>query len=66
MVLTKGDDYELCFTVSSEHVSAVKVLAQKHSLKVTCIGEITASDKLIFIDENNESVSFLNTGFKHF
>jgi thiamine-monophosphate kinase len=66
MVVTQGDDYELCFTVNNEDESAVKELANKHRLKVSCIGEITDSDKLICIDPNGEPVDFSGTGFKHF
>lgn len=66
MVLTQGDDYELCFTVNSSHVSAVKALAEKHQLNVSCVGEITESDHLVFVGEDNEQVNFLSTGFQHF
>ncbi len=66
MVLTQGDDYELCFTANKENESAVKTLAKKHRLKVTCIGEITESNELVFTDINNEVISFSSTGFKHF
>ena len=66
MVLTQGDDYELCFTVNKKNESAVISLAKKHQLKVTCIGEITESNELVFSDENNEPVNFSSTGFKHF
>ena len=66
MVLTQGDDYELCFTVNSKNESAVISLAKKHQLKVTCIGEVTESNELVFSDENNEPVTFSSTGFKHF
>ncbi len=66
MVLTQGDDYELCFTANCQNESAVMALAKKHKLKVTCIGEITASNELIFSDKNNDPVDFLSTGFRHF
>lgn len=66
MVLTQGDDYELCFTVSVDNESAVKALASKHKLKVTCVGEIIESGEMTFYDKNNEQVDFINTGFKHF
>ena len=66
MVLTRGDDYELCFTVSNENELAVTKLADKHQLKITCIGEITDTNKLDFIDAENQTISFLTTGFKHF
>jgi len=66
MVLTQGDDYELCFTVNNKNESAVITLAKKHQLKVTCIGEVTESNELIFTDINNEVIKFSSTGFKHF
>ena len=66
MVLTQGDDYELCFTVNNNKESAVSALAKKHQLKVTCIGEVTASNELVFTDVNNEIINFSSTGFKHF
>ena len=66
MVLTQGDDYELCFTVKNEAVSAVKALAKKYQLAITCIGEITDSSGVAFVDEVGKSNHFSNTGFKHF
>ena len=66
MVLAGGDDYELCFTVNEKYESAVIELANQHSLKISCIGEITESNELVCINDNNESIDFTNTGFKHF
>ncbi len=66
MLLTQGDDYELCFTVNKHHQSAVEKLANKHQLKLTCIGVITEPRELHFINLNAESVEFSQTGFKHF
>ncbi len=66
MVLTQGDDYELCFTVNSKNEHAVRELAKKHQLKISCIGEITDSNELAFINKDNELMKFSSTGFKHF
>lgn len=66
MVLTRGDDYELCFTVSQKNEADVIALAEKHRLHITCIGEVTDSDELVFIDENNKPFIFPDSGFKHF
>ena len=66
MMLTQGDDYELCFTASDDNVAAVKNLAEKHQLKISCIGEITESCELVFIDPNGKIVNFRDNGFKHF
>lgn len=66
MLLTRGDDYELCFTVSNENESAVLALAEKHQLQISYIGDVTDSDELVFIDENNKPFAFPHSGFKHF
>ena len=66
MVLAHGDDYELCFTASSDKESEVKSLADKHQLKLSCIGVVIQENKLEFRTADNEIVKFLDTGFKHF
>jgi thiamine-monophosphate kinase len=66
MLLTRGDDYELCFTVNKKYQPAVENLANKHQLKLTCIGVITESRKYSFINLNGEAVEFSEAGFKHF
>lgn len=66
MVLTQGDDYELCFTVNNKNESAVTALAKKHQLKLSCIGEITDLNELVFYDDKNELIQFKDTGFRHF
>ena len=65
MALAQGDDYELCFTVNKNHQEEVEVLAGKHQLKVSCIGEITNSDTISFYD-GVKKIEFSHTGFKHF
>ncbi len=66
MLLTQGDDYELCFTVNKSNQSAVEMLAKKHQLKLSCIGTMTTSSELHFIDKTGDSIDFKQTGFKHF
>ena len=66
LLLTRGDDYELCFTVSSDHETDVNKLAKKHGLPLSCIGEITESQTLDFINEGGEIETFNESGFKHF
>lgn len=66
MVLTQGDDYELCFTANDRYHVALTALAQQHKLKLSCIGEITDSGELQCFDINNQPVHFSITGFKHF
>ena len=65
-ILSKGDDYELCFTVNPKNENQIYSLAEKHQIKVSCIGEINDTRHLICINENNEEVNFLSEGFNHF
>ena len=66
MVLTRVDDYELCFTLDHDNESAVIELAEQHDLQISCIGEVTDSGEQVFIDENKVALSFSASGFKHF
>lgn len=66
MLLTNGDDYELCFTVDPQNQNNVYSLAEKHQLKVCCIGEITATNELVCVDEHEQEIKFSGTGFNHF
>ena len=66
MIVSKGDDYELCFTVNPENENQIYSLAKKYQIKVSCIGEINDTSHLICINENNEEINFLSEGFNHF
>ena len=66
MVLARGDDYELCFTLNNEHVQAVKKISDKWNVSISCIGEVTESNGLIFYSADNELFNFSDSGFKHF
>ena len=66
LLLTGGDDYELCFTVSEDKEQLINELARQHKLKISCIGEVTAGNELVFLNADGKPVSFTNTGFKHF
>jgi thiamine-monophosphate kinase len=66
MVLTQGDDYELCFVSNVENKTDIEKLAKKHQLTVTCIGEITDSNSLKIYDDKGNLKLFSNTGFMHF
>lgn len=66
LVSTQGDDYELCFTLSEENVSAINKLAEKHDLKISCIGEVIAENEMLYVNEAGNTVDFKRSGFKHF
>ncbi|VAW55110.1 Thiamine-monophosphate kinase [hydrothermal vent metagenome] len=66
LLLTQGDDYELCFTVNAENENKVHDFARQYKLKINCIGEIIKEKELSFINAKGRLEKFLMTGFKHF
>jgi thiamine-monophosphate kinase len=62
LALTAGDDYELCFTVSTEKTA----LLSNHSFFFTCIGEITAEPECIFQLSNGTKYHGNFAGYRHF
>jgi thiamine-monophosphate kinase len=66
LLLTGGDDYELCFTVEPGREHEVFSLAEKHGLLASCIGTITEDHGLRILDDNNEPVILDGAGYQHF
>ena len=61
-----GDDYELCFTIGREDSNKVTEIAKMLNIELTCVGKITDSNKVKFIDKNNEELNLSKKGFEHF
>ncbi len=78
LVLSHGDDYQLCFTLPETQVAAVKKLADEHAVQLSCIGEITESGTpgmspessttgaLVCINEEGAVVDCMASGYLHF
>lgn len=66
MILSGGDDYELCMVTSEKNESALFSLAESMGLLLTCIGEIDLSEELTVISSNGESMELTATGYEHF
>ncbi len=66
MILSHGDDYELCFTVAQEEVTNAVALAETQQVKLSCIGEITEQKQLRCFDEKNKIIDFPVSGYLHF
>lgn len=64
-VLAGGDDYELCFTASPTHRSALATLSQQLQLPLSRIGHITAQQGLIVLD-NGQPMALNEKGYQHF
>ena len=61
-----GDDYELCFTVPADRCAEVDALAQRLSLPLTRIGEITATPGLFARDRDGAVAPLAAAGYTHF
>ena len=66
MVLSGGDDYELCFTAPKQKHREIVNLSKQLALPLSCIGRITGNSGLIVRAENGDPINFKETGFDHF
>lgn len=66
MVLSGGDDYELCFTASPGHRDAILAIAEKLALKLSRIGTVTDLGTLTILDSNQQAIPLGKAGFDHF
>lgn len=64
--LTGGDDYELCFTLSADNLTQLKMLASDCGVDLTVIGDIVAGDGVQVLDTAGREVQFASGGFQHF
>ena len=61
-ILAGGEDYELCFTVSPQNITAL----EKLNFGFHCIGEIEAEPGLRVVDESGQAYHPLKMGHDHF
>ena len=66
MVLTGGDDYELCFTAPVEKHREIRNLSKALGLPLSCIGRITSDRGLIIRGPDNGTINIKEAGFDHF
>lgn len=65
LILSGGDDYELCFTIPSELQSKFENKIKSMKISVTCIGEIEAQSGIRCMN-NNEEIDIKSSGYQHF
>ncbi|MBI2286721.1 MAG: thiamine-phosphate kinase [Nitrosomonadales bacterium] len=65
-VLSGGDDYELCFTVSAARHAELADIAARHNLPLTCIGKIVAGRGCIVHDASGNPLNVEACGYDHF
>ena len=66
MVLSGGDDYELCLVVSAENENRLMQTASELSLPLTRIGVIEAHKSLNIVDNTGAKYLFDRGGYEHF
>lgn len=64
--LHSGEDYELCFTISKDHISKLNAAIKEKLIKCTCIGYITSVEKGFKLTKNKYEIVFQKKGFDHF
>lgn len=65
LVLSGGDDYELCFTIPVNKQVEFEKIIKDNRVSVTCIGEIERQRSIRCIKDNRE-IDIQNTGYQHF
>ena len=66
MLLSGGDDYELCLVSSAENKASLFALAESMSLLLTEIGEINSSGQLSIVNASGELIELNSKGYEHF
>jgi len=65
LVLSGGDDYELCFTIPTDKQAEFEKVAKENNFPITCIGEIESQPGVRCIKDNKE-IDIQGTGYQHF
>lgn len=65
LLLSAGDDYELCFTIPKAPVKTVEGFASG-DVPITCIGEITKEPGLKILSASGSELQLMTQGYKHF
>ncbi|MBA2654351.1 MAG: thiamine-phosphate kinase [Gammaproteobacteria bacterium] len=66
LLLSEGDDYELCFTISPDNVALLDELSERHHFKFTCIGQINNRLGLRVKDKRGHNLDVEKMGYQHF
>lgn len=65
LVLSGGDDYELCFTIPFTKQAEFEKSVKENKMSVTCIGEIESQSGVRCI-KNNKEIDIQEIGYQHF
>jgi len=65
LILSGGDDYQLCFTLPEKKQAEFESLIKEHKLQVTCIGVIEKQTGVRCMLDNKE-IDIQEMGYQHF
>ena len=65
LVLSGGDDYELCFTIAEVNQVTFESVMRKNNFSVTCIGEIESQPGIRCFNHGT-LIDIQETGYQHF
>ncbi len=65
-ILSGGDDYELCFTASTDNRSAIEDLGHALGIRLTRVGRIGAGKGLAVLDDKDRRMVIGKAGYEHF
>lgn len=66
LIWSGGDDYELLFTAAPKDNKVIADLSQELVLKLTKIGEITAGNEAILLNDDGSIINTDKSGYRHF
>jgi thiamine-monophosphate kinase len=66
LMLSGGDDYELCFTAAPGSAAQIQQAAARAGVAVTCIGTVTAARQRVLRDAKGAPMPLAWQGFDHF
>jgi thiamine-monophosphate kinase len=65
LVLSGGDDYQLCFTIPEKNSDEFEKIIKKTNILVTCIGEVGSESGVRCLKDNKE-IDISEMGYQHF
>lgn len=66
IALSRGEDYELLFSASSQKRKEIEKLFKKNKTPVHRVGKIISGKKVQVLDENQKEIVFKQKGYSHF
>ena len=65
-ILSAGDDYELCFTVSPEQAGELDEMARQLSTRLSCIGKMESGTGVRCLLPDGSCLQTTHVGYDHF